>query len=150
MSNYRIISDGTPAGTQLTDEHGRALACSRLTWTFDATSAAKLIQVHGAAIDALAGGYDNVRVEMETAAFMAGRKAEARRILQMLLPEIENDAVREALAYRDERERAIVALRDLCKYVGDNDWPDELDLADIIEKHIVNRLADWQCKDTGA
>lgn len=40
-----------------------------------------------------------------------------------------------------ERVAAIAALRHLCGIVGDNDWPDELHLQDIIEKHLVKHLA---------
>ena len=39
-----------------------------------------------------------------------------------------------------ERQGAIVALREVCAAFGDNDWPDELDLADIIEKHLHRPL----------
>lgn len=142
MNNYKIISDGTPVGTTWLDELGNQLTCSRLTWTVDAQSQAKLtIQALGAAIDAQASGSDNISIEVEDEAYTAGRKAEARHILQMLLPDIESEAVRTALILRDERERAIVALRDLCMYVGDSDWPDELDLADIIDKHITKHVA---------
>lgn len=34
-----------------------------------------------------------------------------------------------------EREQAVAALRNLCEQFGDNDWPDNLHLADVIEKH---------------
>jgi hypothetical protein len=39
-----------------------------------------------------------------------------------------------------ERASAIAALRDLCERFGDNDWPDNLHLADIIEKHLLRHL----------
>lgn len=35
-----------------------------------------------------------------------------------------------------EREEAIAALRRVCGEVGDNDWDQDLHLADIIEKHL--------------
>lgn len=35
-----------------------------------------------------------------------------------------------------EREQAIAALRDLCEAYGDNEWPDNLHLYDIITKHL--------------
>ncbi len=41
-----------------------------------------------------------------------------------------------------EREQAIIALRRLCAEHGDNDWPDNLDLADILEKHLEAHLAE--------
>lgn len=59
-------------------------------------------------------------------------------------------AVLEQLGYKDpaaaqaawilERQRAVVALRDACGTHGDNDWDDDLDLADVIGKHLVNHL----------
>lgn len=35
-----------------------------------------------------------------------------------------------------EREEAIVQLRELCREFGDNDWKNDLNLADVIEKHL--------------
>lgn len=35
-----------------------------------------------------------------------------------------------------EREQAIAVLRELCQEFGDNDWPDDLALPDIIDKHL--------------
>lgn len=40
----------------------------------------------------------------------------------------------------DERVKAIAALRDLCASFGDNDWDDDLNLYDIIEKHLARHL----------
>ncbi len=42
-----------------------------------------------------------------------------------------------------ERENAIAKLRQLCKDFGDNDWPDDLHLGDIIEKHLADKLYEW-------
>jgi len=39
-----------------------------------------------------------------------------------------------------EREEAIGALRDLCRDCGDNEWSDDLHLADIIDKHLGRHL----------
>jgi predicted secreted protein len=39
-----------------------------------------------------------------------------------------------------EREEAINTLRDLCREHGDNDWSDDLHLADIIDKHLGRHL----------
>ena len=35
-----------------------------------------------------------------------------------------------------ERVEAVTALRSVCGAFGDNDWPDNLALADVIEKHL--------------
>lgn len=45
-----------------------------------------------------------------------------------------------ALAYRIERKDLVAALREVCKAFGDNDWPDDLHLADVIEKHLAKHL----------
>lgn len=36
-----------------------------------------------------------------------------------------------------ERERAVSTLRSACADVGDNDWPNELNLCDVIDKHLM-------------
>lgn len=46
----------------------------------------------------------------------------------------------EALAWILEREQAIAMLRTLCAEHGDNDWPDDLHLADVIDKHLGRYL----------
>lgn len=44
------------------------------------------------------------------------------------------------VAWIEERQAAITALHDLCENFGDNDWPDELHLGDVIEKHLARHL----------
>lgn len=44
------------------------------------------------------------------------------------------------VAWIAEREAAIAALRGVCGRFGDNDWTNDLHLADIIEKHLRDRL----------
>jgi hypothetical protein len=39
-----------------------------------------------------------------------------------------------------ERLETIARLRDICRDHGDNDWPDDLHLADIVEKHLHRHL----------
>ena len=41
-----------------------------------------------------------------------------------------------------EREEAIQALRDVCEDHGDNDWTEDLHLADVIHKHLGRHLDD--------
>lgn len=43
-------------------------------------------------------------------------------------------------AHVAERQEAIAKLREVCAEHGDNDWPDDLHLADIIEKHLFRHL----------
>ena len=39
-----------------------------------------------------------------------------------------------------EREEAVGKLREVCEEYGDNDWPDNLHLRDVIEKHLWRHL----------
>ena len=39
-----------------------------------------------------------------------------------------------------EREQAVASLRLLCEEFGDNDWPANLHLRDIIDKHLGKYL----------
>jgi hypothetical protein len=40
----------------------------------------------------------------------------------------------------EERQDAVAALRMLCDDFGDNEWEDNLYLADVIEKHLGDHL----------
>lgn len=39
-----------------------------------------------------------------------------------------------------EREDVLAALRDACDEFGDNDWDDNLNLADVVNKHLLPHL----------
>ena len=41
-----------------------------------------------------------------------------------------------------EREATVAALREVCEDHGDNDWPDDLHLADVVEKHLHRHLGE--------
>lgn len=41
-----------------------------------------------------------------------------------------------------ERMAVVALLRRLCAEHGDNDWPDNLHLADVIEKHLVRHMVE--------
>ena len=51
-----------------------------------------------------------------------------------------DDAAAGKAFWVEERERVVYALREICKEHGDNDWPDSLSLADVIEKHLGRHL----------
>ena len=42
--------------------------------------------------------------------------------------------------WTSERGRVRSLLRELCEYIGDNDWGDKLDLGDVIDKHVLKHL----------
>jgi hypothetical protein len=84
--------------------------------------------------------------EREEQIYLQGQKQVYISILMMCLGSLgitDPDARRHA--WIEERQAAIVMLRDLCNEFGDNDWPDELYLGDIIEKHLARHL--WQRED---
>ncbi len=41
-----------------------------------------------------------------------------------------------------EREATVAALRTLCEEHGDNDWNEDLHLADVVSKHIYPKATD--------
>jgi hypothetical protein len=74
----------------------------------------------------------------EETAYEAGKLAMAQRVLSTLLPYLGGE--RDAEAWRLERADVVQALRSLCADFGDNDWPDDLHLGDVIEKHLAPGL----------
>ena len=58
------------------------------------------------------------------------------------LPEEQLATLQKINARMAERQAAVRELRILCGRVGDNDWPDELDLGDIIGKHLAKYLVE--------
>jgi predicted secreted protein len=73
--------------------------------------------------------------------FSRGEKAAWRRMLAECIKWLREDAepmTAEQLLL--ERTEAIAMLRIVCAEHGDNDWPDRLHLADIIDKHLAKHL----------
>jgi hypothetical protein len=50
------------------------------------------------------------------------------------------DRVRQKLG--GERAEAVAFLRRICELYGDNEWPDDLPLAEILEHHLADPLAE--------
>ena len=76
--------------------------------------------------------------ESEESAYIRGGKAVWRKLFAESLRELGQEVNGAALL--DERNDAIATLRELCEEYGDNDWPDDLHLSDIIEKHLSRYL----------
>ncbi len=72
-------------------------------------------------------------------AFTKGRKSLAVSVVHTCLNEISPTQKHKANLII-ERQEAINMLRHICEEHGDNDWPDDLYLADIIEKHLHRHL----------
>lgn len=71
--------------------------------------------------------------------YVKGSRAAYRSMLQHCLRELgyEKATGHEWIL---EREAAIASLRSLCEDLGDNDWPENLHLSDIIEKHVAPHI----------
>jgi hypothetical protein len=39
-----------------------------------------------------------------------------------------------------ERQDTVAVLRRICAEIGDNEWPDDLHIGDVIEKHLVRHM----------
>ncbi len=77
--------------------------------------------------------------EKEERAYVQGSKAAYRAIMQQAMTGLGADATT-AQEYTIERSQALAALRQVCADHGDNDWQDDLHLADIIDKHLGQHL----------
>lgn len=60
--------------------------------------------------------------------------------IRALLVNGDRDAELDAARAVAELEDARAALRRVCEDHGDNDWDDDLHLADVIEKHLARHL----------
>lgn len=75
---------------------------------------------------------------MDETAYIQGSNAAWRRILAEAIRELGPEGTAER--WRVERADIVAALRDICEDHGDNDWPDNLHLADVITKHLGRYL----------
>jgi hypothetical protein len=73
--------------------------------------------------------------EKEEQAYIRGEHFAYRAMLSECLRNLPA-ADRNKDSWRIERADAVAALRRLCEHHGDNDWPDDLNLADVINKHL--------------
>lgn len=72
-----------------------------------------------------------------------GNRAAWRRMLGECLMHLTNEPkldVLDGAAMVSELEDVRAALRRVCAEHGDNDWPDDLHLADVVEKHLGRHL----------
>jgi hypothetical protein len=72
----------------------------------------------------------------------AARQYTIRALLRELDPECDDAPEVKLARLVVEREEALQHLRDLCAEFGDNDWPNDLHLADVIDKHLGRYL--WE------
>lgn len=84
---------------------------------------------------------DDDLAEARDQGYVEGRRAAAREQLTAALAVLGWESV-EAAAGCGAREldEARAALREVCRDHGDNDWSDDLNLSDVIEKHLAPYL----------
>lgn len=80
--------------------------------------------------------------------WISGNRAAWRRVLGMAVHELDGDE-RKLAAALAELEDVRRILRGLCEDFGDNDWPDDLHLGDVLDKHLGNYLRDGLADDGG-
>ncbi len=82
----------------------------------------------------------------EEAAYEQGRKAAGLSLLRYALGEVYGKVPDDPLAQvgrlQLERTETVAALRHVCAEYGDNKWPDDLHLADVVEKCLERPLSD--------
>jgi hypothetical protein len=85
-------------------------------------------------------GMSDMPDDIERAYELGHRKACVLILCEILKQLGYDPEVKTRFAWILEREDAISALRVACSDFGDNDWPDNLNLADVIEKHLLRHL----------
>jgi hypothetical protein len=74
-------------------------------------------------------------------AWLAGNRAAWASMLRLCIRELGYEGrMLESLVI--EREATVVALRGACKEHGDNDWTNDVHLADVVENHLRRHLDD--------
>jgi hypothetical protein len=82
-----------------------------------------------------------INMSSESEAYDAGNRAAWRMLLQEACLNLGyDDPAAGQAAWILEREGTVAALREACAEFGDNEWEDDLFLADIIEKHLDRNL----------
>lgn len=79
--------------------------------------------------------------QKEERAYIEGGRAVWLKMLREALVGLGHDSQESTeTSWLLERQEAIAAMRQICGEHGDNDWPDDLSLADVIEKHLGRHL----------
>lgn len=79
----------------------------------------------------------------KTFGYILGQRSAWLHVLGECLRQLGYDSSEFArLAWIKEREKAVAMLRTTCDGYGDNDWGYDLNLADVIEKHLLRHLGD--------
>ena len=79
---------------------------------------------------------------MDEASYIEGQRQVRTRLLADCIRDLgyEKGTETELAKLIIEREEAIAQLRRICETHGDNEWDENLHMADIIEKHLSRHL----------
>jgi len=76
--------------------------------------------------------------------YIEGRRMILRRLIAQCAAELGYGDMKDPLAkiasLIADREDTRSALRSVCEFYGDNEWEDNLSLADVVEKHLGRHL----------
>lgn len=78
--------------------------------------------------------------EPEEIPYTMGYQMAWSHMLQECLKRVASPDDKTAASLAKERFETLVKLRELCRDFGDNDWTDNLHLADVVEKHLGKHL----------
>lgn len=90
-----------------------------------------------------ADGYCDIRGAAEKIVAMEEKTVKASSHASQSLNKAALDTIpstKREIGTQKERDETIAMLRHVCEEHGDNDWPDNLHLADVIEKHLWRNL----------
>lgn len=80
---------------------------------------------------------------MNETGYTSGSRAAWLSMLHTCLRELGvDDPVAGQARWVSEREQTVAMLRQVCGRYGDNDWPDTLHLADVVDKHMFDARPD--------
>lgn len=72
--------------------------------------------------------------------YVEGRRWALTGMADYFARELGEGAHAEFLRWYSERQQLVSALRRVCGRHGDNEWSDDLDLVDVVEKHLERYL----------
>lgn len=81
---------------------------------------------------------------MDEQSYLEGARRANLALLQYAMSELRGHGKTDeagAVEWLRERQEIVSALRELCDEHGDNDWPDDLDLSDVIRNHLSPHLS---------
>ncbi len=88
---------------------------------------------------------DDAIAEARDEGFATGARVAWRRVLEKAIVEMcgyggLGDPLVTIAKLQNELEEVRASLREVCRDHGDNDWDDDLNLSDVIEKHLAPYL----------